>query len=301
MTVDELATEQMIARFFSTAKERYQIKLNKAAEYSPFWTEAGQPAWSADTIFQEWRFCNVFREDDKVTRWFRENIREKMETPVQHIRAAVAFRWFNLPATGELLLPWLLGDETMADAEHRIAARAESGQTILNAAYMIKSPPGMRKARGIFKCMAEVERALPAIADRLYEDTSMENAVEQLVQYPYLGPFMAYQAACDLRFTPVLEHAKDLNTWTAPGPGSARGIGRIFFGDADTYNYNSAKDKILLMCRMFYLLGASRSHWPAGWPKWELSTVQHWCCEFDKYCRVLFAEGEPKQRYNSRL
>jgi hypothetical protein len=295
----------MVKLFFDTAKERYRIKQNRDINHAPFWRydkQAGEDfkhAWTDDRIFQDYRFCNVFREDDKVTRWFRENIRAKMQTPAQHVRAAVAFRWFNLPATGELLLPWLLGEAGMTDALLAVRERAMSGENILNAAYMIKSPPGLKKADGIFRCMTNVEEDMEGLAESIMAVNTLEHAVQALCQYPYLGPFMAYQSVCDLRFTPVLEHAMDLNYWTAPGPGSARGIGRVFHDDPKAYNYNSDRDKKVLINKMGLLLFQSHEqrHWPAAWPKWELSTVQHWACEFDKYCRVLNGEGEPKQRY----
>jgi hypothetical protein len=256
-------------------------------------------AYTDDVILQKYRFCNVFREDDKVTKWFRLNIRARMQTPQQHVRAAVAFRWFNLPETGELMLPWLLGQEPAVHAMHRIHERALSGKPILNAAYMIKSPPGQFKAPGIFTCMQAVEDDLEALTDSIMSKNTMEHGVHALCTYPYLGPFMAYQSICDLRFTPVLQDAVDVNLWTSPGPGSARGMGRVFYGNTDSYNYNSSRDRPVLIEKMQQLLGLSRfdRFWPEQWPKWELSTVQHWACEFDKYMRVVTGEGEPKQKY----
>ena len=32
-----------------------------------------QDSWTLDPIFLEWRFCNVRREDDRVTEWIRLN------------------------------------------------------------------------------------------------------------------------------------------------------------------------------------------------------------------------------------
>lgn len=294
--------EPMIAEFFSTARERYRMKLNKDMNHAPYWYDNGKPldrAYTDDVILQKYRFCNVFREDDKVTKWFRLNIRARMQTPEQHVRAAVAFRWFNLPATGELLLPWLLGQEPAEHAMRRIHERALEGQPILNAAYMIKSPPGLKKAPGIFQCIQNVEDDLEALTESIMHHGTLEHAVEALCAYPYLGPFMAYQSVCDLRFTPVLMHAPDVNLWTSPGPGSARGIGRVFFRNADAYSY-TGRDRPELIKRMQYLLyrvHMEESLWSSHWPKWELSTVQHWACEFDKYSRVVNGQGEPKQKY----
>lgn len=295
-------TDEAQRLFFSTAEERYRMLLRKREGHTLGCAE-GQ--FTDDPILGEFRFCNVFREDDKVTEWFRHNIRAHIDTELPnnkraHVQAAIAFRWFNLPETGYLMRPWLLGDESIYDAEARIAARANAGHNILNAAYMIKSPPNMRKTAGLFKCIRAVTKELDGLTSDIVVANSLQRAVELLQQFPYLGPFMAYQMVCDLRYTCVLDRALDINTWTAPGPGSARGIGRIFHNNPEAFNYNSARHKVELIERMRYLLELSRDRafWHGSWPKWELSTVQHWACEFDKYMRSFLCEGNPKQRYH---
>lgn len=294
-------TDEAQRLFFRTAEERYRMLLRRREGHSVGCDE-GQ--LTDDPILREFRFCNVFREDDKVTEWFRTNIRAHIDrelpgNKVAHVRAAIAFRWFNLPQTGYLMRPWLLGDEGIVDAEHRVAARASEGHNILNAAYMIKSPPGMKKTAGLFQCLRAVEAELDGLTSDIVVANQLERTVALLQRFPYLGPFMAYQMVCDLRYTHVLEHAPDVNYWTAPGPGSARGIGRIIHNDPEAYNYNSSRDKPVIVDKMRYLLELSRDAgmWPKSWPKWELSTVQHWACEFDKYMRSFLGEGNPKQRY----
>jgi hypothetical protein len=290
--------------FFETARERYRMMLRKniAAEADTILQDTIlDRRWSDDPIFQEFRFCNVFREDDKVTKWFREHVRNPLGARrADQVRAAVVFRWFNNIATGEQLETFfLLENWRHEEARGLVQLMADRGERILNPAYMIKSPPGMNKTTGLFQCIANVLDDLEMITTEMMEGSSLQKAHTLLQRYPYLGPFMAYQMICDLRFTGVLGHATDINTWTAPGPGSARGVGRMFFSDVARYNYNSERDQELLCDKMRYLLECSReaTFWPTEWPKWELSTVQHWCCEYDKYMRVLLGEGTPKQRY----
>lgn len=288
--------------FFSTAIERYRIKLRKDIGHQPYWKPGGGPfdkSYTEDPIFSEFRFCNVFREDDKVTQWFRTNVRERLgSNHLLQLQAAVVFRWFNNIATGEALLPFLLGETArLSWARERVKAMAANGERILNPAYMIKSPPGLDKATGLFLCISDVFDQAEMLTSAILDGQRLYKAHDLLCKFGYLGPFMAYQMVCDLRFTPLLQEAKDVNHWTAPGPGSARGIGRIFHDNPGCYNYNSAKDQEVLLEHMRYLLELSRDRWPAKWPAWELSTVQHWCCEYDKYMRVKLGEGTPKQRY----
>jgi len=56
--------------FFKWMVDRHEIFLKK---------EEGRPKpWTQDKIFLENKFCNPFRENDKTTVWFRENIREPL-------------------------------------------------------------------------------------------------------------------------------------------------------------------------------------------------------------------------------
>ncbi len=282
-------------RFFAYARARYQLMLDRGPE----WNEA-PPPWTKDPILAAYRFCNVFREDDRVTRWFRENIREPLgDDGYRQFLAAVVFRWFNKIETGELLKPLLLGTWDVEEARRLLKDRVASGHTILGAAYMIKSPPGLDKVDGLLQCIDRVEPECGIMSYAIDEETELKAVHEVLCGFPYLGAFMAYQIVCDLRFTPLLDQAPDINTWTCPGPGSARGLSRVQFGELGHYRYTNKAQQGAMLQGMQDLLELSRdsAYWPAEWPSWELSTVQHNLCELDKYERVRLGEGEPKQRY----
>ncbi len=78
-----------VTQFFATARERYRILLRRRAR---------QPwPWTSDRIFRENRFCNVFREDDRTTQWFREHLRDPLsEQPDRVLAATVGFTCCSL-------------------------------------------------------------------------------------------------------------------------------------------------------------------------------------------------------------
>jgi hypothetical protein len=278
-----------VERFFGTARERYHMLLRR---------RRGETTLTKDPIFAKYRFCNVFREDDKVTAWMRENLTKPLgQDHERQVRAAVVFRWFNKIETGELLKPYLLGEWRTMEATYKLKERAANFLPILGAAYMIKSPPGKDKVTGLMECIRKVN--VSTVELTALNTNKLEDVHKELCSYEYLGPFMAYQMVCDLRYAPLLENAVDVNLWTAPGPGSARGMGRVAHDNVDAYRYSSKRDIPVLIERMQDLLLYSRNtgYWPSAWPKWELSTVQHWLCEHDKYERARTGEGEPKQLY----
>lgn len=273
-------------RFFWYARERYQIlQLRRERKRAP---------WTNDPILQQWRFCNVFREDDTTTEWFRTEVRDRLkERPFEVLLSTVMFRWFNRISTGEKILGALRHARFKPD---ELRTNLNTHRPLVTGAYMIKTPPGMNKLEGIIWCLEQAHDKLFPIVNRA-QDGGLRETWERLRELPYLGNFMAYEVVTDLRHTCLLRDAPDINTWASPGPGAARGLGRLF-GDIDKYNYNSAAHRECMITDMAWLLAASREaqYWPAFLPPWEMREVEHTLCEFDKYERVREG-GKLKQRY----
>ena len=266
-----------VEEFFTFAAERYRIMLRR---------EAGLPfPWTDDPVLRDFYFCNVFREDDRVTTWFRKNVREPLrDNPERVTLATIGFRWFNRIETGERILPMLLAqgwDTPLAKL------KLTGVQPLITGAYMIKSPTGMNKLDGLCWCMDQ----LGNLRD-VRSATTLEHATEALAKRPFLGPFLAYEVVTDLRHTVVLEHASDIMTWANAGPGAVRGLNYIF----GTKFVRNRRDDILPMLRfMRELLAASRTLWPWHERPWEMREVEHTLCEFSKY-----KEGQAGEKLKRR-
>jgi hypothetical protein len=277
-----------VSNFFETARERYHMKLRRASCSGPGWGPEGD-AWTEDPILGAWRFCNVHREDDRTTVWFRENVRSKLHG-LKVVQATVAFRWFNRIETGEIIKDLLLDGWSSKTAHERLKNVAP----VVTGAYIINGMPGYSKLDGVLAC---IDRALPTL-DRLWphlEGTTLQNAHELLHgNIIGFGSFMAYEVVSDLRWTDALTPA-DALTWAVAGPGCARGLGRVMANDPGHFR-NSADDRVTMLELMHYLLYESRTNWPTDWPRWEMREVEHWACEFDKYERAR-GGSRLKRRY----
>lgn len=203
----------------------------------------------------------------------------------------------------------------------------------VTGSYIIKTPDGYNKLDGVLWCLVRfMTERHPMSGIRTSEGTdeglsymdvsrmlvsgegciSAEMLWGWLRQFPYLGDFMAYEIVTDLDQT---FRFADRLTWANPGPGATRGLGRVFYGDRDHYRPNQ---KRLLNELMQVLLGNSNDpeNWPVpdgsgykslqqfflekegvdqSWPAWDMRTVEHTLCEFDKYERVRTGEGRPRQ------
>lgn len=269
--------------YFSTARERYLIHQRRNVKLLP-------PPWTEDPVFQEWRFCNVHREDDKTTIWFRENVRKHL-SGFAVLEATVIFRWFNRIETGERILDLLLEGWNTAEARRRLTGFSP----VVTGAYIIKGYDGYDKLNGVLRCIDEARPKLSTLyhqwvqlAQTTAEPLTLQRAWQDLRTLDYMGGFMAYEVVSDLRWTDVLCFAPDINTWANAGPGCARGLGWLVYNDSSKFNASSRSGQAVMLDIMQQLLALSRDdrYWPREFTPWEMRECEHWSCEYDKYKRA---------------
>ena len=272
--------EEQIEEYFASARERYSIMLRRRGKDDKPWTE--------DPVFQNWRFCNVFREDDKVTEWIRLNVREPLVGSPQIITAMAACRIFNRLSTLEKLKKADLFFDWDGEYAREILLDV---RPIVGAAYVVKTPDGKNKLDGCIEMITAFDRDAIDVFTRLgagADPLTLEAAWEAIQMFPCIGRFMAYEIVSDLRHTHVLEDAPDVNTWACPGPGCCRGLSYLVAQDLTTVPYGGKVKRDAAIRAMQLLLLHSRvpGLWPVGWPRWEMREVEHWLCEYAKYAKV---------------
>ena len=274
----------MVERFFRYADERFQIGERKVCGQ-------GKP-WTADPILQSYRFCNVFREDDKVTQWLRTNVREPLRENSVVIPAVITCRFFNRIESMEILVKNDLHIMRWP-AEMRLAFKGV--KPIVGAAYIIKTPNGMSKLDGIIWILNNIWDAFVegSLQSGVAKHQSMERLVNYLTTFPYIGKFTAYEIACDLQYTDLFKPT-DTMSWANPGPGAQRGLQRIMNG---AVGGGKLYDSVMLAAMQELLRLSHQEHYWQWKRQWDMRTVEHTLCEFDKYERARLGEGTPKQKY----
>lgn len=311
---------KQVQAFFDYANERERIRISR---------ERGDPyPWTTDSIFNAYRFCNVNREHDTVTRWWRTWSTDNLR-PEQMLLATVLFRWFNRVSTGEAIFcqrdmfaggrtAWEVLWEHTQDGNYvrgvnsiRTAVRAALPKgPWVTGSYIIKGYDGMDKLAGVTKAFQEFcDRKVPLPGHAVTPGWSMlslwmgehpglislESTWGWLKQHAFLGPFLSYEVVCDLYHTPLLAGARDINTWANPGPGAERGLNRIH--SRDLKQRVPRAQQIAEMREIFSHVGAFWSH--VGW-EWDMRTVEHTLCEADKYWRVQQGQGRPRQVFRAK-
>ena len=271
-------------------KERENVRLLKEKG-------VGKP-WSTDPVFHETYFCNVHREDDKVTKW----IREHWSPSPDHFGGAYelamcAARLINKPTTLDLI-----GypndtehgqDLWIGNAIDIMRSLAEQGVTIWGNAYVVTT-----HGRKMDK-LTYLEEVLRAIAESdlhhfMYkpreDPLTLALAHYKIQQYEGFGSFMAAQVVADLKNTKFhpLSQARDWWWWSAPGPGSLRGLAWVYGKPkVSERDYPPMMDALLeeVLPRIDPIEVCAQD-------------LQNCLCEFDKYMRVKYNTGRSKRKYN---
>ena len=251
------------------------------------WKEAHAPRpWTKDAILQEWRFCNVNRCDDTVTRWIFEHVIAP--------HASSPSLWFNLVIAR--LVNWpdtlaALGFYEEWDVEHFVRTVANLKGKVWTGAYMIPAgPPGTAKARYLgdetLTSLWNARMTAPFGGTCAAWFAFIERARS-------MGGFLANQVVTDMKYTPILADASDRETFIVAGPGTQRGLNRLF--DHDLKHAWGREEAAVALAELRKMVVAELPDF-AGMMR-DLNNVANICCEFDKYERVRLGEGKPRARY----
>lgn len=247
-----------------------------------------------DSIITTYRFCNVRRNDDRVTRFVLERFLPRYNCETHIWFAVVVARLFNNEPTLDEITAQVLpfNPERMRAILHK---RKRLGQKNFNAAYIV-STNGRR--------MDKVDYVIDCILKPLWEKrtaitaslkgATLDQAQELFMAQQGMASFMAAQVLADLKY---LEPRRwpDFHTFASSGPGSKRGLNRVLGrGLTDPMRETVFREYLLELRKKVNDVLMSKYGWTEPLTAQDL---QNCLCEFDKYERARLGEGTPKQLY----
>ena len=260
--------------------ERERIRLRKELKFLP-------KPWSDDPVFQTTYFCNVRREDDRVTRWLRANW---LVDDRNYEFATAMARLINRPATLSMIGYPYSGSIEDVTFEVEVAAQLciDEGIPFWGNAYVVTTHgQRMGKLPYLLGLLRGAHNALP-LAGVAGTCAAYHRAFKTLEGF---SDFMAAQVVADLKNTTFHPLAKADDWWTfvAPGPGSLRGMGWFFGMKQSRRSFTEDLGEIR---RNLEDQGNEIIH------KICNQDLQNCLCEFDKYMRVRNGTGRSKRKYN---
>ena len=256
-----------------------------------FWKKInGEPApWTKDPILQEYKFCNSYRVNDRVSQYLLKNViyNGKKYSNEDMLFRILLFKLFNKESTWELLLD-NFNDITLKTFDVKMYSNVlekaiSNGVKIYNDAYISCANKAFGYDRKHDNHLALLNKMFneDKVQNKILKSKTMEDAFNIIKKYPLIGNFMAYQLVTDINYSDVVNWNED--EFTVAGPGSLRGIKKCFIDkgnkskkDIIRYIYEKQDKEFKRLNLNFKRIGNRPL---------QLIDCQNIFCELDKYCR----------------
>ena len=237
--------------------------------------EAGAPRpWTDDPIINSYHFCNVRREDDRVTKELRE-LAQKHYVTAQLPTFYTMARMFNHAPSVEFII-----QNGWEAAHDYFLGEIAAGRKVYHTAYVVSTAGSpVTKSRYIQGVVQQAGAThVPA--------TTLRAAHGALCGVNGLGSFLAGQVVADLKNDRYLADAEDWWTWSCIGPGSKKGLDLLFGGGTTARNYSER------MCILNSALSADISAM-----RLHMQDLQNALCEYSKYHNYMYGSGGRRRIY----
>ena len=245
--------------------------------------------WTNDPILQEYKFCNSYRVNDRVSQYLLKNViyNSKKYSDEDMLFRIVLFKLFNKESTWELLLNSFnditLKTFNVKEYSKVLEKSISNGIKIYNDAYISCANKVFGYDRKHDNHLALLKKMFieDRIQDKIVNCKTMEEAFNIIKSHPLIGNFMAYQLVTDINYSEVVNWKED--EFTVAGPGSLRGIKKCFIDkgnmndeDIIRYMYEHQDEEFKRLNLKFKRIGNRPL---------QLIDCQNIFCELDKYCR----------------
>ncbi len=263
------------------------------------------PPWTSDPILSAHRFTNAYRASDRVSQFLINQVIYGVPADERSIVLRILlFKVFNRVETWRLIEDGC-GQVTVANFDVEYIAemldrRLSAGDPLYSAAYIMPNPK-LGSPRKHTNHLRLLQRLLTdGTIDHLVTAKSLRELYEQLAKVHSFGPFLAFQFAIDLNYSPLYEFSE--MDFVIAGPGARDGIAKCFI-DAEGVK---AEDVIRAAAEGAQsLLAEAGIQFSSLWGRpLQLIDCQNLFCETDKYARVAHPDlkvhsgrTQIKQRY----
>lgn len=280
-----LETTPVFDAYWQFAAERQRIFFRRVARSNAL-------EFSDDPILATYKFTNAYRASDRISQYLIRSVifdKAAPSDPVNLFLRILLFKLFNKIETWEALsavrgtISTSTFDLQAFDAV--LNDRMDAGQRNYSAAYIMPSATkfGHKRKHTNHLRLIEwmLERQLPT---RLAASETLREAYELLLAVPSLGPFLAFQFAIDLNYSPLMDHSE--MDFVVAGPGALDGISKCFTNVSQV----APADIIAAMAERQDQMFAERDiAFPSLWGRpLQLIDCQNLFCEISKYSRVAF-------------
>ena len=267
------------------------------------------PPWTDNKILQEYKFCNSYRVNDRVSQYLLKNViyNGKKYNYDDIIFRIILFKLFNKESTWEILEKEI-GDVKLESFDFNKYSKVlddarKNDIKIYNDAYISCATKafGFDKKHDNHLKLLEKMFKIDKVQDKIIKCKTMEKAFNILKSYPLIGNFMAYQLVTDINYSEAVNWRE--NEFTVAGPGSKRGIKKCFIDKEGMSDEEIIKYMYENQEKEFKRLGLNFKR--IGDRPLQYIDCQNLFCELDKYCRQAYPNLKSnrikiKKKYNPK-
>lgn len=259
-------------------------------------------ALTSDSILLKYKFTNIRRRDDRVSKWILHYITEPFNGQPDLWFLLLIARLINWPPTLDALLlagvlPCSVTDFNTAKFVRVIEVLKHDNPKIYSGAYMVYPGKQGYANKSQFVANTLLRGAIFRADDitRAVQSNRIENFVAELSKCFGISTFIAGQVAADLTYSPgQLAEAEDLLTYAPLGPGSQRGLNYLL-GRKPYAAWAQGAFNVQLSAIMREIINT------LDITDLTLHDVQNCLCEYSKYAKAVLGEGTPKNTYKPEM
>ena len=279
-----LAVTPVFSSYWYFATERQKIFKKRIAG-------ANCSAFTDDPILSTYRFTNAYRASDRVSQYLISQVIYRDDLPSDDMNVffrIMLFKLFNKIETWDALEckfgPPIFEEFSFEAADKFLSERQDDGIRNYSAAYIMPSAGRVfgqqRKHSNHLRLLRwMIEEKFP---ERLSNSPSMESSYELLLSAPSLGPFLAFQFATDLNYSPLTNFSE--MEFVVAGPGAIDGISKCF---KETKSLSPARIIRYMAENQHRYFEEMNLHFDDLWGRpLQLIDCQNLFCEISKYSRV---------------
>jgi hypothetical protein len=277
---------EVIDAYWHLAAERQRIFFRRLA---------GNPGpWTDDPVLASFKFCNAYRASDRVSQYLiREVIYTgRPYTSEDHLLRIILFRLFSKPSTWQLLCA-SHGDVTWAELKRdnygdTLDDAFAAGNRLYTGAFILCATSAYGHVRKHRNHLALVEHMLGRgrLLTSVARARSLADLYDALLEFPLIGPFMAYQLAIDINYSELCDFSE--SECAVAGPGARRGIAKCF---SDTRGWDDEQVILWMTEHQEQEFARREVEFPSLYGRrLQAIDIQNLFCELDKYARVAFPQ-----------
>jgi len=266
------------------------------------------PPWTKDSILSVYRFCNVFRDLDKVYRLLSAIPRNANSPYYWALR--LMLRWSSSEAliketTSGPYMERLLKGVSSGIEDYIVWATRDFKGPMVTGSFIVKRPGGKEGDRFM---LSTYYREIAELNIPSWKGKTIKECGKKLRSVlPWCGSFTSYCILSDLMYEDgPLTDAPDLYTYAEKGPGGIRGMAHLYGVDPSYITTQVwersikelverwTKDGMDMAMEVRRITGVATTLEVKIIKPMALD-VEHWLCEYYKYAR-----GSAKRRYKAK-